>query len=155
MNKVYVDTSVVGGCFDEGIMEDSNAFFEEARKGTISLVESKLVVDELEDARQEVKNVLESVLLDPPDSAFTESDVQKLAREYIDRGALTNKSFDDALHIALATLSEADVLVSWNFKHIVHADKIKIYNAVNKELGYKTIEIMSPTKFLNTLYESN
>lgn len=48
------------------------------------------------------------------------------------------------LHIALATVADIDVLVSWNFKHIVRLDKIRIFNAVNLELGYKQLQIYSP-----------
>ena len=48
------------------------------------------------------------------------------------------------LHIAIATIAEADVLVSWNFQHIVRLDKIRQFNSVNIELGYKQLTIYSP-----------
>ena len=57
---------------------------------------------------------------------------------------LTPKFYDDATHIALATLADVDPLVSWNFRHIVHYDKIRLFNAVNLERGYKPIQIYSP-----------
>ena len=68
----------------------------------------------------------------------------QLAEAYISEGALTIKSYNDALHIALATLNNAGVLASWNFKHIVHFNKIRLFNAVNLEMGYKPIQIYSP-----------
>jgi hypothetical protein len=65
-------------------------------------------------------------------------------------GALTNKSYNDALHIALATINNADVLASWNFKHIVNINRIRLYNSINLKLGYKMIEIRTPREILNT-----
>ena len=62
---------------------------------------------------------------------------------------MTIKSYNDALYIALATLNNADVLSSWNFKHIVNLDRIKLYNnSINLRLGYKIIEIRSPREIL-------
>jgi hypothetical protein len=62
----------------------------------------------------------------------------------LEREILTPNYYDDAPHIALSTVEEVDVLTSWNFKHIVHFDKIRRFNAVNLELGYKQIEIRTP-----------
>jgi hypothetical protein len=73
----------------------------------------------------------------------------KLAEIYITEGALTSKSYNDALHIALATLNNADVLASWNFKHIVNLDRIRLYNSINLRFGYRLIEIRTPREILN------
>jgi len=51
---------------------------------------------------------------------------------------------NDMLHIALATIAQVDVLVSWNFQHIVRLDKIQQFNGINLELGYKSLAIYSP-----------
>jgi hypothetical protein len=50
----------------------------------------------------------------------------------------------DMLHIAVATVAGVDLLVSWNFKHIVRFDKIRLFNAVNLEQGYNPLSIHSP-----------
>ena len=68
----------------------------------------------------------------------------ELSNLYQSKKILSPKYFDDGLHIALATINKIDLLVSWNFKHIVHFDKIRLFNSVNMELGYKPIEIFSP-----------
>jgi hypothetical protein len=68
----------------------------------------------------------------------------ELADAYQARKILTPKYYEDGLHIALATIAEADVLVSWNFRHIVRFDKIRLFNAVNLEHGYKPLQIFSP-----------
>jgi hypothetical protein len=71
-----------------------------------------------------------------------------LAETYIKEGALTIKSYNDALHIALATLNNAGVLASWNFKHIVNLNRIRLYNSINLKLGYRMIEIRTPREIL-------
>ncbi|MCW3117636.1 MAG: hypothetical protein JWM28_1718 [Chitinophagaceae bacterium] len=146
--KVYSDTSTVGGCFDEEFAEWSNALFEEFKIGKKLLVLSDLTLQELEPAPQEVKDKLSEVpkkyqiAIGIIDQAF------QLAETYINEGALTMKSFNDALHIALATIYNADVLASWNFKHIVNLNRIRLYNSINLKLGYRMIEIRTPREIL-------
>ena len=142
--RVYVDTSVVGGCFDEEFREPSCRLFEAFGRGEHVLLLSHLTATELEGARQEVQDVLEQV----PDAHIEEvqasEDAERLALAYIDAGALGPSMQADAEHIALATLAEADVLVSWNFKHIVNARRIQICNSVNVAREHQSIDIRSP-----------
>ena len=110
---------------------------------------SDLTLQELELARQQVREKINEVpernriAIGITDEAIT------LAERYIDEGALTNKSYNDALHIALATLNNSDVLTSWNFKHIVNLSRIRLYNSINLKLGYRIIEIRTPREILN------
>lgn len=67
-----------------------------------------------------------------------------LRASYQARGVLGSRFENDMLHIAVATIADVDVLVSWNFRHIVRLDKIRLFNAVNIEQGYKTLTIYSP-----------
>ncbi len=147
--KIYTDTSVIGGCFDEEFKEWSNALFEEFVVGTNQLLLSDLTLQELELARQEIREKVKQV----PDKHLVEISINdeaiKLAETYINEGALTNKSYNDALHIALATLNNSDVLASWNFKHIVNLDRIRLYNSINFRLGYRMIEIRTPRELLS------
>ena len=146
--KVYSDTSTIGGCFDEEFAEWSNALVEEFKIGKKLLILSDLTLQELEPAPQEVKDKLAEVPkkfqipIGIIDEAF------QLAETYIKQGALTTKSFNDALHIALATIYNADVLASWNFKHIVNLNRIRLYNSINLKLGYRMIEIRTPREIL-------
>jgi hypothetical protein len=80
-----------------------------------------------------------------------EHDILEVGDEALDllgsyqmREVIGDKYRNDVLHIALATVAEVDILVSWNFKHIVHFDKIRRFNAINSELGYKHLDIHSP-----------
>lgn len=147
--RVYIDTSVVGGCFDDEFKEWSNALFDEFILGIKQVVVSDLLYREIELARKEVSDKLSEIPKNYVTLISTTDEAIALAETYINEGALTNKSFNDALHIALTTLSYADVLVSWNFKHIVNLDRIRLYNSVNLKLGYRVIEIRSPREVLN------
>ncbi len=96
--------------------------------------------------------VFEQLLSFQPQFLEVTEQAIELANIYQSRGILTPRFFNDGLHIALATIAEVDVLVSWNFKHIVHLNKIRLFNAVNLEQGYRSIEIYSPREV--TTYES-
>lgn len=76
------------------------------------------------------------------------AEARELADAYIAHGVVGPGSFVDALHVALATVSSVDVLVSWNFKHIVNLGRIRLFNAVNLEQGYGLIEIRTPKEVL-------
>jgi len=153
--KVYTDTSVIGGCFDEEFKEWSNALFQEFVAGSKQIMLSDLTLQELELARQEVRDKVKEI---PDKHRFgiaINDEVIQLAETYISEGALTNKSYNDALHIALATLNNSDVLASWNFKHIVNLERIRLYNSINLRLGYRMIEIRTPREILKLKDDEN
>jgi predicted nucleic acid-binding protein len=146
--RVYTDTSVIGGCLDLEFSEWSNELFKLFRNGDITLVISDLTLKELETAPDEVKAVVDSI----PDS-FAErveltGEAEALAKEYISAGVVSNTAIADALHIAIATVSLADVLVSWNFKHIVNYRKIRGFNGVNLLNGYRELDIRTPREVI-------
>ena len=110
---------------------------------------SDLTFDEISKAPIQVQETIKNLLsYDPEVLEITESALE-LSEQYLKRKILTTKYRDDALHIALASLANVDVLVSWNFRHIVHYDKIRLFNAVNIENGLKTIDIYSPREVTN------
>lgn len=110
---------------------------------------SDLTAQELEFAREEIRNLVTSIPEINRVDIIVDDEAIKLAEAYITEGALANKSYNDALHIALATLNKADVLASWNFKHIVNLDKIRQYNSINLRFGHRLIEIRTPREILN------
>lgn len=107
-----------------------------------------MTLQELEAAPQEVKDKLAEVPKKYQIAIGIIDEAFQLAESYINEGALTMKSFNDALHIALATIYNADVLASWNFKHIVNLNRIRLYNSINLKLGYRMIEIRTPREIL-------
>ncbi len=125
---IYTDTSVIGGCLDDEFEESSRQLFDRFLRGDDVIVISDLTLLELEGAPQEVQDVLEDV---PPahreNVEFTE-EASRLADQYLRAGVVGSSSRLDAQHIATATVHRVDVLVSWNFKHVVNLDRIRGYN---------------------------
>ncbi|VAX42859.1 hypothetical protein MNBD_PLANCTO03-247 [hydrothermal vent metagenome] len=142
--RAYLDTSVFGGVFDAGFDEASRAFIDSIRVGRVIAMVGSTTLAELSQAPDRVQAVLAEL---PPESVvrcgITE-EVECLRDAYLDAGVLTPKWTDDATHVATATVHDADILVSWNFRHIVNYDKIRLFNAVNVRLGYRQIAIHSP-----------
>ena len=146
---VYTDTSVIGGYFDKEFQEWSVALWDEFLQGSKHIMFSELTAQELEFARQEIRNLITEIPLENRTDITISDEAITLAETYINEGALTNKSYNDALHIALATLNSADDLVSWHFKRIVNLDRIRLYNSINLRLGYRMIEIRTPREIIN------
>lgn len=144
ITRIYVDTSVIGGCCDFEFKKWSVGLLSDFRRGVFSLVLSSLTDAEIRDAPDEVKKVYKKFRDCEHEFLDLDAESIELAETYIDRGILSSNYRDDARHIAMATVTDVDILVSWNFRHIVHFDKIRQFNAVNLEKGYKTISIYSP-----------
>ncbi|MBI5215898.1 MAG: PIN domain-containing protein [Ignavibacteriae bacterium] len=146
--RIYIDTSVIGGCFDKEFKEDSLSFFERMKKRKTLILISTILQFELEDAPKRVKEFLVSLSKDIVEYVSLDDESSALAQAYLDEGAVASKSLSDARHVAIATVNRADVVVSWNFKHIVNVNRIHLYNAVNLKLGYPIIDIRSPKEIL-------
>lgn len=142
--RVYIDTSAIGGCFDPEFAPWSNGLVRDFQEGRFLPVVSEVVATELELAPEAVKAKWSEILDLSPELLDVTEEATLLTASYAERGALPEKFRNDMLHIALATVADVDVLVSWNFKHIVRLEKIRIFNAVNLELGYKPLQIYSP-----------
>ncbi|MBW8050775.1 MAG: type II toxin-antitoxin system VapC family toxin [Cytophagales bacterium] len=146
--RIYIDTSVIGGCFDIEFKEWSNKLFDDFRDGKKNAVISDITLDELSFSRPEVRNHLDTIPNDYKEYVLNDEQTEELADKYIKEKVVTQKSHEDALHIAIATVNKVDVLVSWNFKHIVNLDRIRKYNAVNLMNGYPMLEIRNPREIL-------
>ena len=142
--RVYVDNSVFGGTEDEEFVEASRRFFEGVRGGRYLVLVSRVVLDEIERAPEKVRQVLADL---PPDSVKEipiDDEVNELAQAYIEAGVLGGRRIADATQVAAATVARADLILSWNFKHLVNYDRIRKFNGVNALNGYPQIEIRSP-----------
>jgi hypothetical protein len=147
--RIYIDTSVIGGYFDKELSKWSVLLFNEFFAGLKIAVVSETTLEELSSAPEQVKSLFKEIPEESLELITNTEEIINLANEYILSGILTEKSKEDAIHIASATISTVDVIASWNFKHIVNLDKIKKYNLVNKLKGYSLIEIRNPMEVLN------
>jgi predicted nucleic acid-binding protein len=145
--RIYVDTSVFGGVFDEEFFKPSRIFFEQVKAGKFKIVTSIVVRKEIEAAPKEIRDFFVKLAGKAEIFEITKDAVQ-LQNQYIDAEVVSAKWNDDALHVALATVSGCGLIVSWNFKHIVNFKKIPLYNGVNKKNGYPAINIHSPSEVI-------
>ena len=145
--RIYIDTSVFGGYFDEEFAEHTIPLFDRLKKNEFTLLFSTVTQDELENAPEKVKELVKSLKIESTEFLDTTDEAVDLATEYITEKVVGQTSYSDCLHIALATINRADFLVSWNFKHIVNVQRIRGYNSINIKNGYRQIEIRSPREF--------
>jgi len=147
-DRVYVDTSVIGGCLDDEFAEWSLPVIEMAMAGEIILLVSDLLVAELQEAPGEVQNLLTGVPASNQELIQVNDETDSLLQAYMKEKIVGRRYTTDAHHVAMASVHRADVLLSWNFKHIVHLDKIRKFNSVNLRLGYPLVEIRSPKEYV-------
>lgn len=146
--RIYLDTSVFGGLYDEEFKEFTEPLFERIKNSEFEIIHSNLTDQELENAPESIRTTTK--LLPKNSTVYVKSDIEtvNLAKRYIEEGVVGATSFADCLHIALATKHNVNILISWNFKHIVNVVRIVGYNSVNTSEGYKPIDIRSPRELM-------
>jgi predicted nucleic acid-binding protein len=148
VQRIYVDTSVFGGYFDPEFEVPTRRLFEMFIRGEARLVLSDLTMRELGRAPKRVRVLLQDVPPQHLEDIGTLRQAEALAELYLAEGVIRPSMHVDALHIATAVVSRVDVLVSWNFRDIVNAAKIRGYNTINSRLGYPVLEIRTPRDVL-------
>ena len=147
--RLYFDTLVFGGVFDEDFEEISTLLFEKVRLGQIVCVYSDLSVSELSKAPENVKTHFNELPKEHLEFDEVTEEAFQLAEKYLEEKVVGKTSTDDCRHIATATINKVDYLVSWNFKHIVNVFRIRGYNSVNLKSGYIQLDIRSPKEIVN------
>jgi predicted nucleic acid-binding protein len=146
--RIYIDTSVIGGFYDTEFEIPTKQLFERIANRDFVVYFSDVNETELEFAPDHIKMVKNLIPKDCIRHIEINEEVELLTQAYITEKALGAASVNDAYHIALASVNRLDCLISWNFKHIVNFDKIKMFNSINIRLGYPLIDIRSPLEFL-------
>ncbi len=141
--RVYADTSVYGGAFDAEFSAPSRRFFEEVDAGNFVLVISPVVEEEIRSAPDVVQALFAAYSQTARVEQITRETLE-LQASYLELGVVSRNSLADALHVAIATVAGCELIVSWNFRDIVHFDKIRKYNAVNILRGHAQIAVHSP-----------
>ena len=147
--KYYVDTSVFGGYFDKEFEKTTKKLFSQIERDRVVILYSEMTETELMTAPEKIQTFVRNLNSESIEYIEITEEIVQLADEYINEKVVGKTSRDDCIHIALATINRADVLISWNFKHIVNLNRIRGYNSVNLKLGYPTIEIRSPKEMID------
>ena len=147
--RLYFDTSVFGGVYDDEFNEITILLFDKVKSGDIVCVYSDLSLAELNNAPQKVKDFFQTLPTQNMELVQVTQEAFELAELYLQEKVVGKTSADDCRHIATATINKVDYLVSWNFKHIVNVFRIRGYNSVNLKNGYIQLDIRSPREIVN------
>jgi len=142
--RYYIDTSVIGGCLDKEFERASTRLLDLFVNGEKTALVSDITIAEISRAPVDVQKVLEEIPSEHIEEVFLDEESNDLSASYIKEKVITARFLADSQHIAIATVVNADVIISWNFKHIVNIERIRGFNSVNIKLGYGTMEIRSP-----------
>jgi predicted nucleic acid-binding protein len=150
--KLYLDTSVPSFLFADDSPENQEVtiqFWNILKMGTYDIIISDILLTEISRSEvpssQQLEGKLSEIILE---IVSVNEDIYSLAQKYIDEGIIPQKYQDDALHIAFATYNEVDALISWNFKHMVNLKTIRGVNGINRMLGFKELEILTPQSWI-------
>ena len=146
--RFYFDTSDFGGVYDIEFEEETLQLFERVKLGRIICVYSDLTETELIKAPENVKKYFKELPRQNTERVIVNGEIIELATKYLEEKVVGKTSFDDCIHIATATLNKVDMLLSWNFKHIVNIYRIRGYNSINIKMNYSSLEIRSPKEIL-------
>ena len=129
-------------------MNLTKQLFERVKLGQVICVYSDLTESELVNAPEKVREYFKNLSDENLERVLVNDEIIELALKYIEEKVVGETSFDDCLHIAAATINKVDLLVSWNFKHIVNVYRIRGYNSINLRLNYTSLEIRSPKEII-------
>jgi predicted nucleic acid-binding protein len=143
--RIYLDTSVISAYVDDRLPERRRATIDFwARLPEYEVSISDLAVAEVRATNEVERRQRMEDLIRPFEVLAIGEESRGLAREYVRRSVLSPATIDDALHVATAVTNRRDMVVSWNFRHLVNRRRRALINEVNIQLGYPTIEIVSP-----------
>jgi len=130
-------------------MADTHKLWELIKDGIYDVALSS--VDFLELSRcSEVKQALLAGFLAQIKYQYIDvsGDILSTADRFVDLKILPMKSYLDCQHIAAALHSGCDIVVSWNFKHMVTIDTIRGAKVVTALENFKDIMICSPNMLI-------
>lgn len=143
--KIYLDTSVYSALFDERDPKRQKMTLEFWNKiDSYNLYVSNLNLEEIQGISD--KKLKEKLIkyLNKGKMIQISPETEQLAKIYIKEGIIPEKYEIDALHLAFTTINSIDIIISWNFKHLVKRKTRLEVNLTNLKEGYKTIEILAP-----------
>lgn len=150
--KLYLDTSVLNFAIARDVPAEREVtlkLFQEIKEGKHEAFISDLVVLEINRAPIEIANKLKTLIDDLKVVELpTEVEAEALSNQYVEHGIIPQKHREDGLHIAIASINNLDVVVSWNFNHIVKVKTKMEVVGVNHLMGYKEIEIGTPKEVI-------
>lgn len=144
IKRVYLDTSVISALFDSRAPERQSltqVFWDSLKNYDVYI--SQKVLTEINDSHAPLREKLLNIVKDFHILIITEES-EDLAKEYVKNGIFPEKYYDDALHVALASVNNISYLLSWNFSHLVKVKTRRLVSLVNASKEYPPVEIIAP-----------
>lgn len=141
---VYLDTSVLGGYYDQAFLNDTRQLFQLIRDRRVTIAVSDMLFAEIARAPKPIGDLLQEIVRLGARTIPINEEAISLQDAYLKAGVVSQRWADDAMHVALASIGRVDAIVSWNFKHLVDPRRARAFNGVNLANGYGLIEIRSP-----------
>lgn len=148
---LYLDSSVLGGYYDEEFAETTRALWRQMEHGRFHFVSSLLVDQEISAAPVRVQKLMAETFTQADLLPYTR-EAEELAAAYLWQKVVPARFADDARHVAIAVVNGVGIVASWNFKHLVNLQREAGFNAVNLLQGYQAVRIVSP---LELVYEED
>jgi predicted nucleic acid-binding protein len=142
--SLYLDTSVIGGYYDDEFMADTRTLWKLREAGLYRFITSQLVFQEIAAAPERVRGLMRTTFT-PDDVLERTAEAEELAQAYLAQKVVPATFDDDARHVAVCTVARIEYLVSWNFKHLANVRRESGFNAVNLLQGYPALRIVTPT----------
>ena len=148
--KLYLETSIFNVATSDQSPENRDATLKlfaklNSNEESYDIYTSLLVLQEIDQSSdkraKELRDCVNSLNLEILEE---HPEIENIAGEYISKELITINHIDDARHVATATYYELDIIVSWNFEHIVKYTMRKNITLVNSLIGYKSLEILAP-----------
>jgi len=145
---LYLDTSVLGGYFDDEWEKPTRELWRQMERGRWRFVTSDVTTREMVDAPELVRELFASTFRDAEGFIILDDEMEDLAAAYVAQGVVTARYEDDARHVAASTAARVDHLVSWNFRHLVNVHRAAGFNGVNLLKGYPPVSIVNPLEII-------
>jgi predicted nucleic acid-binding protein len=145
---LYLDTSVIGGRFDEEFKAATRELFRQTDLGLYQLFVSVVTESEIQNAPAEIQKFFIETFADARQILPLTEESEQLARAYVAAGIVTANYLDDARHVAIATVEQVGLVVSWNFKHLANYRRETEFNRVNRLQGYRSVRILTPMELI-------
>ena len=150
--RIYLDTSTISHLHQLDApdkMNETLALWDDIKKGKYDVYLSDVGITEILDNKSPKREILVNHLEDISYTLLSVTDeVYAYADKLIELDILTQKSFDDCLHIGCAIVHRCNIILSWNFKHMVRVKTVNGVRSINAMLGYHGIDIYPPNMMI-------
>jgi predicted nucleic acid-binding protein len=147
--KIYLDTSVISHLKQDDVpekMSDTLKLWDDIKAGKYEVFISEVTLEEVMRCGQPKRDIMLGYLNGTNYTVIEiDKEINQIAMQFINNGILTDKSLDDCRHIACSIVSGCDIIISWNFKHIVNYRTMRGVKLISALSGYNEVSICTPT----------